>query len=272
MKRKITFALALIMLLSVCLCACSSKESGEPALATPRPTEETYNLAMYYVSQGNYEMGYAALLTIKDYDKAAEALEDFHYLPGQIATRAKGETNPDNYDIMTYSYGNGGLLLERTLTESGITISTEVFKYEDDLLKTSSYSGNGLASYESSYTFDGEGRLIEVFKKDKEENFGKIVYTYDSKGNVVTEEKTDFKGVVTLSKFSFDKDGKLTDKRSYQTVDGAEKLVSKCEYIYNEKGILHGAELTVDGKVTEIGYSSNRLYYNPNYRDLMLYY
>ena len=272
MKRKITFALALIMLLSVCFCACGSKEDKSPAVATPRPAEETYNLAMYYVSQGKYEIGYASLLSIKDYDKAAEALADFRFLPGQITMSAKGETNPDNYDVINFSYAKGGLMLEKVQTKAGALISKEVFRYEKNLLKTSLFEGKGMTAYDSSYTFDGEGRLIEVFLKDADENFGKIIYKYDSEGNVETEEKTDFKGVVTVSKFSFDNDGKLTEKRSYQTVDGAEKLVSKCEYTYSDKGVLNGAELTAGDKVTEIGYSANRLFYNPDYSDLMKFY
>ncbi|MBE7064414.1 MAG: hypothetical protein E7384_01190 [Ruminococcaceae bacterium] len=272
MKRRITFALALIMLLSVCLCACGSEESEKPALATPRPAEETYNLAMYYVSKGNYEMGYAALLSISDYDKAAEALENFYHLPGKMAERKAGETNPDNYDITMFSYGKGGIILERSYHESGVMTAAERFTYENGLLKTSEFRSNGDKKFTASYTFDGEGRLYEIVMKDAEENFAKKDYKYGTSGKVTEETITDFDGTVTINKFSYNKNEQLSVKRSCRIKDGEETVIAEYEYIYNEKGVLIGADKTADGKKYDVGYSEHRLFYNPDYSDLMLYY
>jgi len=272
MKRKISLILAIIMILSIGLCACNKEKSVIPPVATPRPVEETYTLAMFYISQGNYEMGYAALLSINTYEKAAEALKHFYHLPEQIAMRAKGETNPENYDYIKFSYGKNGLIMGRNFLESNTLVGSETFKYEDGLLKTSEFKGKGLKAYTSTYTFDGEGRLFEVLLKDEDENFAKLSYKYDESGKVREEEKTDYDGTVTVSEFVYGKNDKVSVKRSYREVDGERKLVLKCEYTYNDKDILTGGTMTEGDKVTELGYSSNRLYYNPDYTDLMMYY
>lgn len=272
MKRKIALFLTVILTLSMCLSGCGSAETQKPVLATPRPTEEAYNLAMKYISQGNYELGYSGLLAIKDYDKASEALKNFKFLPGKITTRIKGETNPDNYHITEFTYGANGLILGRSFTESKVVVAAETFNYEEKLLKTSDLKHQGKIDYTASYTFDGDMKLIEIFYKDKDENFAKVTYKYDEQGYVSKEEKTDYDGTVTMSNFVFNSSGQILSKHSYQTIDGEEKLISKCGYTYNDKGVLIGGTLTKGDKVTEIGYSEYRLFYNPDYVDLMMYY
>lgn len=272
MKRKIALFLTIILTLSMCLCSCGSESGSKSALATPKPTEDAYNTAMYYISQGNYELGYSGLLAIKDYDKASEALKHFVFLPGKVATRVKGETNPDNYHITEYSYGANGLIIGRSFTESTIVIANETFTYEGDLLKTSVFKGDGLREYTASYTFDADMKLIEVFYTDTDENFARTTYKYDGNGYVSKAEHTDYDGNVTVNNYVFDSKGQILSKHSYEIVDGEEKLISKCEYIYNDKGVLIGGVLTKGEKVTEIGYSEHRLFYNPKHSDLIMYY
>lgn len=269
MKRRILLLLAIIMISSVLLCACG--ETGS-AVATPRPTEETYNLAMQNISKGQYELGYSALLSIKSYDKAAEALADFVQLPVSIAERKKGETNSANYEITNFIYDSKGTLTDIKILKNDMVTGLKTFKYEEGLLKTSIYTTPTGKKDTLTYTFDGNGKLVETLLKDKDENFSRTVYEYTSEGKIYKAIKTDYDGTVFTDEYSYGDNGKIRLKYTYKEKDGVRETVGKVEYNYNDRDLVINATKTVGDDVSEMSFSGYRLFYIPDYKDIMLYY
>lgn len=268
MKRKISLFIAIMMLLTIALCSCND----EPAEPVARTDEEIYNTAMGYVSQGSYELAYAALLSIKSYDKAAAALQDFYYLPVLMTEKEADDKEKKDYDITSFTYDKSGNITMKNTVIEGQSQGFETFSYEDGLLKYSTLMDIEGKKGTSKYTFDGDGKLIEVFITDSNENFAKTEYKYDEDGKLSEEIATDFDGSVVTSKFSYGENGKILSKLSYKETDDNTETVMKCEYTYNAQGLLSTATKTAGDKKTTVEYSGHKLYYMPEYRDIMLYY
>ena len=250
------------------LCSCKP----EKYVPVERTDEEIYNTAMSYITQGNYELAYGAFMSIKSYDKASEALQYFQYLPGVIIEREPEDKDKKDLDVTTFTYDSVGNITLKNVTIASVSQGMENFTYDAGLLKTSTLTDINGKTTVSKYTFDGDGKLQDVFITDPNENFIKKAYKYNENGKVASETKTDIDGSIVTGVYKYGEDGKLVSKVLYKGPEGSTEMVMKYEYSYNDQGLITKATKTVGGKVSTIEYGEYKLFYMPEYRDIMLYY
>lgn len=266
MKRKIALIIA-IMTLTFVFCSCDTEKNSEK-----KTDEEIYSAAMVHIAQGHYELGYSGLLSVKSYDKAAKALENFFYLPSAMTEIEPEDKTANDYDMVNFVYNKNGLVQVRNLTVEGVAAGTESYKYEGNLLKSSTFSKNKDDACTKKYTFNSDGNLIEIFMTDADGNFAKVDFKYDDKGRVTESTESDYDGTETKSSFAYGDDDRLKTKTSYREVDGKKTTVLTCSYTYNEQGLLASVKKVTDKQTVSVLYSDYKLYYSDSYRDIMLYY
>lgn len=113
------------------------------------------------------------------------------------------------------------------------------FRYDDKGNKTYSYHRVGDTAITGSYVYDEEGHLLEMKELD---NTGAVKgweqYTYDEKGNTLTEN-TSTDGILwTKVTYTYDEDGRLAAKNTTDGNNGWEKIT----YTYNGDGTLQTEE------------------------------
>ena len=122
------------------------------------------------------------------------------------------------------------------------------FRYDEKGNKTYSYHKAGDTVITGSYVYDEEGRLLEMKELD---NTGAVKgweqYTYDEKGNTLTEN-TSTDGILwTEVTYTYDEEGRLAAKN---TTDGNNEW-EKITYTYNADGTLKTEE-SVGAEGTEV--------------------
>ncbi len=138
--------------------------------------------------------------------------------------RMRTLTYPDG-EILTYSYGKGGLLKSATgETSSGRKVYLEDMKYDEFGQRTYMKYGNGA---ESTYTYEPVMRRLTNLKTTSAEGktLQNIAYQYDEVGNILSRRNSEFNTTDNISRnseqsYTYDNRDRLTSsggKFDYET-------------------------------------------------------
>ncbi len=202
------------------------------------------------------------------YDKNGNHTRDYYatYQYGRVKNSIEYlyEYDENGNQLRKYMelYENGKLekIDEDVYDSQGNQLRDYYIRYED---------GEVVSSWEYSYTytFDGEGRVQEMFRTDEEDDWkNKTVYTYDARSNVIAEEEYYYS--------TYSKKYSLSETRTY-TYDDQDRMLSSREetswgtvflynYAYDDQGNETLKEYTyireTDGKTITTGYKTVTTY------------
>ena len=232
---------------------CSVCGATDGSIITPPEdnNEEKYNEALELIANKNYTEAYTLLREIKDYDKAAEKLQNFFYAPNRLV---ETKEDSDGRDSSTYYFN---------YNELGCLISIKDRSDEIDYERVYDANGNILIGYDrefydiAQYFYDADGRMSK-----KENDDGKsVLYFYDEKGNIVKsehyEDGENYKTLIydyeytgnVITKLTVYKEGKKEKPRYVKEYDLNGRLISYTEDTDDEAAYY---EYDADGRLIKI--------------------
>ena len=222
MRRKISFLLAFVLLLS--LTACVQEEKGENPYRL-----KTHTIDLYRGGEFSSQMKF-------DYtfDDQGYLSQIIYYLDGEVA------------DTQTYTTDEYGNIVKTVRETSDGAVFTEENKLtlddEHRIIRSETYSDKILrAITEMEYDWQGRQTLLKIERinvHEGEDLTSWVESTYDSDGNVIREDTrwSDGNGGRTTYEY---KNGKLVRSENY---DKENKLTAWTEYAYDDTGLVQTAQ------------------------------
>lgn len=201
-----------------------------------------YRQAKDLLEQGELAKAYNLLLSLGDYKDVEELLEHFYFVPTEGTFQSfstEGEEPLLSYDH-TFAYNEKGLL-----TQYDRAGNTTVYVYDEQDRLLEERSTNAYYTHFTSYTYDGHGNVIKMSRghSDKVEYYEE--YTYDEKGNRLTEThfskdpnaadlpfELPFRQELAYA-YAYDEEGRVIRKE--RTCEDDKQVI---EYRYDNTGLL----------------------------------
>lgn len=260
-KRFLCFALALVLMLS--LCACGGKKGGDE----PADAEETIVLPpasydkedgklyreVYYNSNG---LKFSSIIYEYDgYGRIASEIElgendapvsksTFEYNDAGQKTAMLNYTaeGPEEYSFayrVDYEYDENGNLVREQRTENDVIVAITVYEYNENgiLIKKDQYEGEDFMICSYEYELDENGNAKRCIRHDFIEGVDiENRYTYDSKGNMITDVSCDADGAVqNRMEYDYDENGNEIKCSIYDGFGGLQSSTTN-EYSYDDYG------------------------------------
>ena len=146
----------------------------------------------------------------------------------------------------TFTYDENGNLIKQTYEDSHGNAYTYIMSYDDKGYRTRLDTVFLVESevINISYQFDDNGRVIKEATTYPDDTVEYVDYTYDAKGNKLSEVFTDNEGVqYGRYDYTYDENGN-TIKEEYTHANGdKEYVIIEYELMYVPSGITHGTEI-----------------------------
>lgn len=260
-KRILCFAMALMMMLS--LCACGGKdaptETSEPEETTVLPPvsydKEDGKLyrEVYYNSNG---LKYQSI--IHEYDGFGRPAKDielgendapvsytaYEYNKDGLKTAelVYSATGPEEYEFAyrtDFEYDASGNCTRSQRTENDTVVAVTLYSYAENgvLIKEEQYEGEDFCICAYEYEVDANGNIIKCLRHDYMEGAQlEDRYSYNSDNQVVAVVSYDAEGnVISRIEHDYDAEGNET-KYSVYDAQGGLQSTTQNEYSYDEAG------------------------------------